>query len=118
MKLSEIKGEKALEVLADLIDPIKELLEDDKLKDMRDESNKLDIVKYLLKQHKKEMLTILALISGENPETYEPTILTLPVMVMDFLNDPDVAELFGLQGQPTEQASSGSATENIEATEE
>ena len=118
MKLSEIKGERALEVLADLIDPIKELLKDEELKKMRNESNKLDIVKYLLKQHKKEMLTILALISGENPETYEPSILTLPVMVMDLVNDPDIAGLFGLQSQPMEQASSGSATVNTEATEE
>lgn len=118
MKLSEIKGERALEVLADLIDPIKELLQDEKLKEMRSESNKLDIVKYLLKNHQKDVLTILALINGENPETYEPSILTLPVMVMDFINDPDVAGLFGLRSQTTELASSGSAMENTEAIEE
>lgn len=118
MKISEIKGERALEVIADLIDPISEMLKDEEFKSIVKGDDRAKAVKYLLKSHKKNVLIILALINGENPETYEPTLVSLPMMLMDLLNDPDIAMLFGLRSQNTELASFGSAMENIEAPEE
>ena len=118
MKLSEIKGEKALEVVADLIDPVGRLMQDEKFKEYIDSDSKLELIKYLLKNHKKDVLEILALLNGEDPKTYEPTLLSLPKMLMDLLSDPDVMSLFGSQDQNTELASFGPATENIEAKEE
>lgn len=117
MKISEIKGERALEVIADLIDPISEMLKDEEFKAVVKSDDRTKAIKYLLKTHKRNVLIILALINGENPDTYEPTLVSLPVMLMDLLNDPDVAILFGLQSQNTVTASFGSATENTEATE-
>lgn len=115
MKLSEIKGERALEVIADLIDPIKEIMDDDRFKATIDSGSKLDVVKFLLKEHKHQMLVVLALLNNEDPSTYEPSLLSLPMMVMDLISDPDVMSLFGLQDQNTELASTGPVTENIEA---
>lgn len=120
MKLSEIKGERALEVIADLIDPVGVLLQDDQFKQIAQdrERSKADTIKYLLKEHKKEVIEILAVINGADPKTYEPSLLSLPMMLMDMIEDPDVAMLFGLQDRTTESASSGPATENTEAQNE
>lgn len=115
MKLSEIKGEKAMEVLADLIDPIKELATDKQFKEKISAGDKLEAIKYLLKNQSKTIVTVLAVINGEDPDKYEPNLLTLPVTLMDFFNDPMVMDLFGLQSQTPEKTSSGSATENTEA---
>lgn len=117
MKISEIKGERALEVVADLIDPISVIIADEKVKEAFNSGNKANAAKYLLKNHKKSCLTILALLNGEEPETYEPSLLQLPRMLLDLFEDPDVMSLFGLQTQSMELASSGSATENTEAPE-
>lgn len=114
MKLQDIKGEKALIILADLIDPIKELSGDAVFRKMLD-GDKLEAVKYLLKNHTSTIVKVLAILNEEDPNTYEPNLLTLPVMLLDFFNDPIVTELFGLQSQTDQSASSGSVTENTEA---
>lgn len=115
-KLSEIKGERALEVIADLIDPISRMLKDEVFKKKIQDGDKLDVVKYLLKSHKKDVLEILALINDEDPKTYAPSLISLPGMLMDLINDPDVMSLFESQSQSEQLASFGSATENIEAS--
>lgn len=115
MKLSEIKGEKALEVIGDLLDPISVMVMDPEFKKIIDSGNKMEVMKYLLKAHKKEVLTVLALINGEDPNNYEPSLVELPLMVMELFEDPNVMRLFGLQDQNKENASSGPATENTEA---
>lgn len=117
MKLSEIKGERALAVIADLIDPVGEMVQDKGFKAVIDSGDKLAVVKYLLKSHSKNVIKVLALINDEDPETYEPTLIQLPMMVMELFEDPDVMRLFGLRSQNTELASSGSATVNTEANE-
>jgi len=117
MKLSEIKGERALEVIADLIDPISRLLKDDMFKKKVQGDNRLDAVKYLLKNHQRDVIEILALINDADPKTYAPSLIELPMMLMDLLSDPDVMSLFGSQSQTTHLASTGSVTENTEAQE-
>jgi len=115
MKLSEIKGKEALTVLADLIDPVSEIIKDEKFKALLKTKEKGSIAKYLLTNHDKNVIKILALVNGEDPETYEPNLLSLPLMLLDLMNDPDVINLFGSQDQTKESASSGPATENTEA---
>lgn len=117
MKLSEIKGEKALEIIADLIDPIGVLLRDDIFKAKIQSDDRIGAVKYLLKNHPRDVIEILALINEEDPKTYAPNIIQLPMMLMDLLSDSDVMSLFGSQSQSEQLASSGSVTENIEAVE-
>lgn len=115
MKISEIKGERALEVIADLIDPITEMVKDTGFKDTIDNGDRVAVAKYLLKNHSKNVLTVLALINEEDPDTYKPSLIAIPKMLLDLFNDPDVMSLFGLQDQNTELASSGPAMENTEA---
>lgn len=115
MKLSEIKGTRALTVLADLIDPMSEIIQDEQFKALLKTKEKAKIAKYLLTNHNTNVIKVLALINGEDPATYEPSLLSLPLMLIELMNDPDVINLFGSQDQTTESASSGPATENTEA---
>ena len=109
MKLSDIKGEKALEVLADLLEPAAEIMSDKEAVKLFKSGQQIQGVSYILKQHTKACLTVLALTEGENPETYQPNVLSLPMKLMEVFNDPELMSLFTSQGQK-ESPSSGSAT--------
>lgn len=115
MKLSEIKGEHALDVLADLLDPISEIVTDKEIEGIiKSKKPKLMVVKPAIKNHKKAVIEILAILDGIPPEEYQVNLLTLPMKILEVLNDPMVEELFSSQGQTMESASSGSATESTE----
>lgn len=118
MKLSEYKGEKALDVLADLIEPASVIMADKEVTELaRSKKPVVQIVKPILKKHKKEVIEILAALDGEDPKTYvkKVGIFTLPAKFIEIFNDPELMSLFTLQGQNTEKTNSGSATENTKA---
>jgi hypothetical protein len=95
MKLSEIKGKKALETTAELIDPLAHILADGTIQDaVKAKMPKLEIVKLMLKRWPDDVITILALLDGEDPATYEVNMLTLPMKVYELINDPDIHTLF------------------------
>lgn len=112
MKLTEIKGEKAIEMIADLIDPIAKIANDDKFRKLLEANKTAEAAKILLKEHSKEVLVCMAVLHDEDPETYQPNLVTLPAMLLELLNTPELVELFYSGGTVT---SSGSPTENTEA---
>lgn len=119
MKLSEIKGEQALDVLADLIEPASEIMTDEVVRACARSGNKLKAIKMAIKNHKRAVIAILAALDGvEDVDSYEVNVLTLPAKFVEIFNDPDVMSLFTSQGQKTEKTSSGSATENTEGDEQ
>lgn len=113
-KLSEIKGEGALDVLADVLEPFSEIVSDEEfVKSVRaGGKTRLQIAKYLLKSHNKSIIEILKILSGENVE--ECSMPQILMMVLSALNDKELLSLFTSQGTVT---SSGSVTENTEETE-
>ena len=115
MKLSEIKGEAALEALADIIDPATEIMSDAHIAKCINDGNKLKAIQLALRNHKAAIISIMATLDGKKPEEYEVNVLTLPVKLIELLNDPEVVGLFSLQGQTVN--SSGSAMENTEEKE-
>lgn len=117
MRFSEIKGEEAFDVLADIMEPAVEIFSDQTVVAFCKSRNFLKAIQIMLKQHKKSVMTMLAIVDREDPETYEPNVLTLPIKLLEILNDPDLQQLFFWQEQTGEATSSGSATENIEAKE-
>ena len=110
-KISEIKGEDALDILADLVEPLSEFSQDKVFVAYIRAGKKIPAIKYALKTHKKALLMVMALLEGEDPDTYNPPLLRLPAMLLELLNDPELVMLF-----PSEQTvtSSGSATVNTE----
>lgn len=116
-KLSEIQNEDALDVIAEIIDPVIEISQDEEIKKLTSKKDRLGAVQVAIKNHKKAVLKVLAILDGESPETYKVNIIQIPVKVMELLNDKDMQDFFQSQGLIPSDASSGSVTENIKATE-
>lgn len=112
-KLSEYKNEEALDLLAEIIDPVALIFADKKFVENL-QKNKLSAIKYVLKEHSKSILEILASLDGVPVEEYECNVITLPITLMQVLNDEDLLDFFKSQGLKMEDESFGSATENIE----
>lgn len=121
MKLSDIKGEEALDVLADIIDPATEIMSDKEILHIyQSGQSKIKLIKFMLKKHKKSVIEILAILNQEDPEEYTEKInvLTLPMKLLEVVNDMELEEVFSLQGQEIELNTFGSATGNTEEAEE
>jgi ribonuclease D len=128
MRLSDYKGEEALDVLADIIEPLTFIIADDDIQKLIEESQnkdkKVPMIKYVtpaIKNHKPEIIQILARLQNQSVEEYKESLslVTLPMQVLEFINDPEIQKFFTSQSQSlgTPSASSGSATENTEAKE-
>jgi hypothetical protein len=118
MKLSEYKGEQALDMLADLIEPATAIMADPEIARLtRAKIPAIKIVKVAIKNHKREVLEIMATLDGADPKDYaeKVNLFTLPAKLLEIINDPDLMSLFTLQGQSKDETNSGSASENIEA---
>ena len=116
-KLSEIRGEEALDLIAELIDPIAEICKDQALVALLRGKDKASAVKLAIKNHGKTVLKILALLEGKDEKEYNPSVIEIPVLLLNVLNDPDLINLFQSQVQTQESASSGPAMENTEANQ-
>lgn len=111
MKLSEIKGEKAIDTLALLIEPVAQIFADEEInKAYKAGLPKIKIVKLALQNHAKAVIEIMATLDGVEPDKYEFNLLTLPVKILEILNDEAFTDLFTSQSQ---ENSFGSAMENI-----
>lgn len=100
MKLSEIKGEAALDVLADVMDPLTALLADPNVKKVVEgKKPKLIIAKSLIKDHKKEIVEIFAILNQKTPEEYmeSMSITSLITDTLDLLNDKELTDFLELQ---------------------
>lgn len=110
MRLSDIRGERAIEVIAELIDPVANIAGDNDLAElMRREKlpegadPKAAAIKRLkaalpklLKNHKSDFVAILAALEGVEREKFEKE-LSLPKLIsglLELLNDDDFKTLF------------------------
>ena len=105
MKLSEIQGEKAIEVIADLIEPFANIATDPNIKtaltftkkegETAEEAAVKAIKKnipVLLKNHKKDVAKILGILQGVDPEKL--TILEILKGLTDMMTDRALMQLF------------------------
>lgn len=118
MKLSDYKDEQALDVLADLIEPLSEILSDEKVRSLAQNGKRFAAISIAIKNHKRAVMSAMAALDGVPVESYHCNILTLPVKIIELLNDPDVDQLFTFAGQTEDATLSGSHTENTEAEEQ
>lgn len=89
-KLSEIKGEEALDVLAEIIVPITTIVNDEEVKSGID-INVAKCVSVAIKKYKAEVMEILRAIDGKEPDV---DVMTLPIIMMEILSEPAVQSLF------------------------
>ena len=121
MKLSELKGERAVEVIADLIAPITNIARDadnlklfhNKLQDgetVRDAGIRLfqERIPVLVKTHKTDILDIISAVNG--CDGAEMSILDIVNSLVDLSNDKEFMSFFlsvvktAGQPQPTESS--------------
>lgn len=117
LKLAEIRGEEALDVLADLIEPAVEIASDKAVaKAFQEGGSKAAAIKAVIKGHKPALIAMLAALEREDPAEYAQKInlFTLPAALLALLNDPDIVRLFTSQGQTGDATSSASVSENTE----
>lgn len=123
MKLSEYRGDDALEVLAELLEPAVEILADEEIAaawhdnsgDKTRGQKQLKAVSIALRKHKEAVISVLAALEHESPEEYRAKInvVTLPKKLLEVLNDKDLKVFFTSQEQ-TGGEPSGSASESTE----
>ncbi len=127
MRLSDIKGDRVFDVIADIIDPIANIASDEtasalfkreKLQEGMTAKSFLlkrarKAIPALLKGHKSDIITVLSTIEGVSADDYRAS-LTLAKLMKDtaeLMTDEAFGELFISAQSGT---SSGSAQENIE----
>ena len=116
MKFNEIKNEQAIEALADMFDPIVEIMGDENIVSAARKNDKVTTVKLMLKNHSRAVFELLAASEGSSPDEYECNMLTLPMKIVELLNTPELNFLFQSQSREME-TSSGSATGSTEDAE-
>lgn len=113
MKLSEIKGEEAMEVLADILESATVIMQDEEIvRGFRKGGERIKIISTMLRKYKKEIIQILAAMERKPVDEFECNVMTLPAKLIEIFND---AELMGFFFSPAEtdlSNGSGSATEN------
>lgn len=117
MKISKLQGEDAIDVLAELLEPITEIACDKEFERLYKSKPLVFAAKHCLKHHKKSVLKILALVNCEDPDYFSPKFWELPKMLIDVLSDEDVKSLFISQQMSNLDDTSSVAVDNIKETE-
>lgn len=134
MKLSEIKGERTLDVIADIIEPIADIAQD------KDAANLFKRMKTpegmdpraflitrikahlpaLLRTHRRDVIVILAAIQGVAPDAYaaQLNLVKLTADCFELLTDSAFLDLFTSAQNEAGESSSGSAPANATAAGE
>ena len=113
-------GESKLDVCADIAAPFFEIIADPEIQKLKAEGAPIvQYVKPAIKNHRKEVIEVLARVQSEegvSPEEYleQVGVLTIPVEFLGLLSNPEMTGLFNSQSQSKDATSSGSATGNTE----
>lgn len=98
--MEQLSNEQVLDRFADLIEPVAEILGDTEIKAQA--GNKAAFAALAIKRHKQAVIKILAITDGVPVDEYKVNPFAIPVKVINFLNRPELQDLFTVQGQMTE----------------
>ena len=128
MKLSEIKGERAFDVIAECIGPAASIAGDHdaarlfKRERVPEGEDRNEFVKeklvscvpVIMKKHKKDLITILASIEGVSKKAYTESLTMAKLLTdcMELITDDVFLSLFISAQRKTGNSSSGSVQEN------
>ncbi len=117
-KLSDYKGDDAIELWVDLLDPLTAILTDDEIRKIvtRGE-NKIVIAKTLLKNHKSDVVEVMTRIDPE-PLDGLNIITRLIALITEIGQNEEIKSFFGYAEEvKTEKGASGLHMVNTEAKE-
>lgn len=114
-KLSDYQNEEALDLLADIVDPASLIMGDAEVKAALKGENKLPrLTKAIIRNHKPELIEILARLDGVPVEEYRCNVFTLPIKVIEILNDKELLDFFSSAAEVEVPTSSIAAMEPIQ----
>lgn len=115
-KVSEYRDGDALDLLADVIEPVTNILGDSEVVDAFNKT-RLRGVSIAIKKHKSDVIKILARLDDVPVEDYHCNFFTLPGRVLEILSDDELLSFFSGQGQIANiENASGPVMESIEET--
>ena len=102
MKLSQFENDEALELMADIMEPVADILADEEVKKIYQSEPKLKLAAYIMRNHKASITEIMARLDKKDPKTYRFNPVTLMAKILDLLNEPELINLFTLQLKESE----------------
>lgn len=122
MRLSEITGVDAIDVIAEILEPVATILADEEIrKTIEARKPYLIIAKVILKRQKEAILEVLAILNQTDPREFKPSLIELPIMlvqlIQDIMENEELVSLFHLQEQMKASVSSIPVMETTEGTE-
>nr|DAM12471.1 MAG TPA: hypothetical protein [Caudoviricetes sp.] len=114
MKITDFKGEEALDLLVNIMEPVTIIFADKAVRDAYKSQPKLQLVKTVVKSHMAEVLEIMAMLNGMSADEYKAAI-TIPGLirqVLELINDKELQSFLESQAAETESTASGLPTEN------
>ena len=112
--LTEIKGDDALELIADLLEPVTEITADEKVKNAYQSENIGSAIKVAIKEHKTAVIAILAALNECDVKDYNPSVAQIVKDALAVVNDRALLDLFTYPNQKSEENTSGSVSESSE----
>lgn len=111
MKLSEVKGKRVFDVMADLVDPLANIATSEAVKRAFSASDRpkgmtdgefaikrlRDSAPTIIREHRHDVVNVLSSIAGVTPEEYEKdmTMMSLLMDIMELLGDDDFLAFLG-----------------------
>lgn len=93
MRISDFKNEDAIELMADLLEPIGDLISHKEVQEaIQSKQSKLAIARTMLKYGKEEILFILATLNGVPVSEFTCNPVSILKDLLIILNDPEMEE--------------------------
>ena len=112
-RLSDYTDEEAIDLWADLLEPITTILKDPEVQSLKEEAP-IDIAKGMIALHKSEVTEILLRIDP-TPITGLNLIVRVIDIIMEIEESPEIMGFFDSSSPSEPKKSSGSATANTKA---
>ena len=118
MRLSDIKGEQAFQVMGDVIDCLREMFADEKVIKVVNDKKQGWILEFFSVSLKERSDVWMKMYLALNPDVKKDDVSLGSVIkfAYDFKNDPELMSLFFSQSEQTEINSSGSHTVTTKET--
>ena len=120
--LNDFQDEQALDLLADIFEPVVNILVDKDFLKAFDSGNRVKAVTIAIKNHKKDVMEILAAMEGVPVEEYHCNVFIVPIrlgeIIGQIMREPELMAFFTPQSEKKSATSFGSATENTEEEEQ
>ena len=117
MKLTEFRNGDAIDLFADLLSPISNISADEDFRKMFGKATRFEVAQYLLKNHKDDVLEVLARTNGQTVKEYDANAIEMLKQLLEIFNDKELVQFFQSQGLRGADVPFGSATENTAETE-